>query len=165
MRFVVSDTGPLQYLLLIDCITVLPQLFERVMIPMAVRNEMLASRTPEVLRQWILNAPDWLDIKQNPAPDPNLSLARLDEGERSVVQLALSVKASLVLMDDRAGVFAAEQKGLLVTGTLGILDLAANYGLLDIEASIQRLTATNFRYSQVLIDRTLEPHRKRNKKP
>jgi predicted nucleic acid-binding protein len=116
MRIVVADTGPLHYLVLIDAISVLPQLFESVMIPVTVRNEMLVPRTPEILRQWILHAPDWLDIVPDPAPEPDASLARLDEGERCAVQLALSVNASLVLMDDRAGVLAAERKGLLVTG-------------------------------------------------
>jgi predicted nucleic acid-binding protein len=150
MRIVVADTGPLHYLVLIDAISVLAQLFESVMIPVTVRNEMLLPRTPEILRQWILHAPDWLDIVPDPAPEPDASLARLDGGERCAVQLALSVNASLVLMDDRAGVLAAERKGLLVTGPLGILDLAANRGLLDIKVSVQRLTATNFRYSQAL---------------
>jgi predicted nucleic acid-binding protein len=135
------------------------------MIPVTVRNEMLVPRTPEILRQWILHAPDWLDIVPDPAPEPDASLARLDGGERCAVQLALSVIASLVLMDDRAGVLAAERKGLLVTGTLGIPDLAANRGLLDMEVSVQRLTAANFRYSQALMDQLLEPHRRRNQKP
>ncbi len=123
---------------------------------------MLASRTPEVLRQWVLNAPDWLDVVPDPAPESDVSLALLDERERCAVQLALSVKANLVLMDDRAGVLAAERNGLLVTGTLGILDLAANHALLDIEAIIQRLKATNFRYSQILIDKVLGSHGRKN---
>lgn len=164
MRVVVADTGPIHYLVLIDTVSVLPKLFGNVMIPMTVRNEMLAPNTPAVLRQWILNAPKWLNVVPDPAPEPDLNLARLDVGERNAIQLALLVKASLVLMDDRTGVLAAERRGLLVTGTLGILDLAANHNLLDIETSVQRLKTTNFRYSQALIDQLLEPHRKGNQK-
>ena len=37
--------------------------------------------------------------------------------------------ADLLLMDDRRGLRAAKQQGLRVTGTLGILDLAAQRGL------------------------------------
>ncbi len=55
-------------------------------------------------------------------------------------------------MDDRAGVIAAKRKGLLVTGTLGVLDLAAERGLVEISAALGRLTATNFRYPQALVD-------------
>ena len=159
MRIVVADTGPLHYLVLIDAVSVLPKLFKSVMIPATVRNEMLAPRTPEILRQWMLQAPGWLEIVPDPPPEPDASLAQLDEGERCAVQLALSMQASLVLMDDRAGVLAAERKRLRVTGTLGILDLAANRSLLNIEVSVERLLTTNFRYSQALIDRLLEPHR------
>jgi hypothetical protein len=35
-------------------------------------------------------------------------------------------------MDDRNGVHVAERKGLTVTGTLGVLDLAAERRLLDL---------------------------------
>jgi predicted nucleic acid-binding protein len=37
MRLVVADTGPLNYLLLIDAIELLPKLFETVFTPEAVR--------------------------------------------------------------------------------------------------------------------------------
>ena len=56
-------------------------------------------------------------------------------------------------MDDRAGVIVAKQKGLTVAGTLGVLKLAAERNLIDLEAALQQLTATtNYRYSQALID-------------
>ena len=48
---VVSDTSPLCYLLLIDLIEVLPQLFGRVIIPQTVRDELLAPAAPQVVRQ------------------------------------------------------------------------------------------------------------------
>jgi predicted nucleic acid-binding protein len=46
MRLVVADTSPLFYLLSIDLIELLPQLFERVFIPEAVREELIASAGP-----------------------------------------------------------------------------------------------------------------------
>jgi predicted nucleic acid-binding protein len=57
---VVSDTSPLCYLLLIDLIEVLPQLFGRVIIPQRVRNELLAPGAPKVVQEWISQPPDWL---------------------------------------------------------------------------------------------------------
>jgi hypothetical protein len=42
MRLVVADTGPLNYLVLIDAIELLPKLFEKVFTPEAVKG-----RTPE----------------------------------------------------------------------------------------------------------------------
>jgi len=52
-------------------------------------------------------------------------LRALDAGERSAIILALSIHADLVLIDERKGTQAAIDKGLDVTGTLGILQRAA----------------------------------------
>jgi predicted nucleic acid-binding protein len=60
----------------------------------------------------------------------NAAAAALDDGERAAIALAVAIGAELILMDDRAGVAVAYQKGLTVTGTLGVLDLAARRGLI-----------------------------------
>jgi predicted nucleic acid-binding protein len=158
---VIADTGPIQYLLLIDQIALLPELFDRIFIPATLCSEMLDPKTPDVVRKWIAAHPPWLEILADPIPqieDPTLE--GLDSGERAALRLAIKLKADLVLMDDRAGVVAAKRKGLLVTGTLGILDLAAERKLVNIEVAIQRLMATNFRYPKQLIDLLLESHRR-----
>jgi predicted nucleic acid-binding protein len=43
-----------------------------------------------------------------------------------------------------------------VTGTLGVLDLAARLGLLNLADAFARLKRTNFRYRQELLDGLLE---------
>jgi predicted nucleic acid-binding protein len=58
-------------------------------------------------------------------------------------------------MDDREGVIAARSKGLTVTGTLGVLGLAAQHGLLDLSEAFDRLKSTNFRYRQATLDALL----------
>jgi len=72
--------------------------------------------------------PDWLEISVVSASD-DPSLGTLDEGERSAIALGLSFSADLVLIDDRRGAAVARGKGFEVTGTLGILDLAARRGM------------------------------------
>ena len=42
-----------------------------------------------------------------------------------------NIHADLLLIDERAGFRAAKKRGLCVTGTLGVLDLAAKRGLID----------------------------------
>jgi predicted nucleic acid-binding protein len=42
MRLVVADTGPLNYLVLVDAIELLPKLFEKVFTPTAVLAELRA---------------------------------------------------------------------------------------------------------------------------
>lgn len=47
-------------------------------------------------------------------------------------------------------------KGFAVTGTLGILGLAARRGLVDLADSFARLKRTNFRYRQEIMDELLD---------
>jgi predicted nucleic acid-binding protein len=59
---VVSDTSPINYLLLIDRIDLLPRLFEQIIIPEAVCDEMFAPAAPQILQQWIATPPPWLTV-------------------------------------------------------------------------------------------------------
>jgi predicted nucleic acid-binding protein len=60
---VVSDTSPLCYLLLIDLIDLLPELYGRVVIPEAVRDELAAPEAPTIVQNWIAQPPDWLEVQ------------------------------------------------------------------------------------------------------
>ncbi len=160
-QVVIADTGPIHYLILIGQVALLPALFTRVIIPEAVRNEMLDPKTPIAVRQWITAPPEWFQVLPDPAvPIQDLTLDELDDGERAAIQLALSMQAALLLMDDRAGVYAARHRGLIVTGTLGVLRLAAIANLVNLKEALNSLMATNFRYSPILINRLLEDFQK-----
>ena len=157
MRVVIADTGPLNYLLLIDQISLLPQLFETVHIPDPVRAELADAAAPQVVRSWIATPPPWLFIELTPVA--MAPLPKLDAGEQAAIALAIQVKATLLLIDDRAGVRAALAQGLEVVGTLGILDRAARTGLVDLAACLKRLKTTNFRYRPQLLDALLAQHK------
>ena len=60
------------------------------------------------------------------------------------------------LIDDRRGVIAA-RKGLtdIGIGTLGILGLAAQRGLLNLAEAFERLKRTNFRYREEVLNAAL----------
>ncbi len=64
MGSVVADTSPLQYLVLIDQIDILPRLFGSVRIPPMVRAEMLDPAAPDIVRAWADAPPPWLTIRQ-----------------------------------------------------------------------------------------------------
>jgi predicted nucleic acid-binding protein len=155
MRLVVADAGPLHYLVLTGDIELLPKLFESVLSPQVVCDELRDAAAPAAVRLWIANPPQWLDIR--PVPSGGLP-AELDAGESAAIALALSVKADLVLMDDREGVSFARGEGLAVTGTLGILDIAARRGLIDLAEAFERLKHTSFYYRQGLLDTLLDAH-------
>jgi hypothetical protein len=86
---VVSDTSPLNYLVLISAIDVLPKLFEQVYVPPSVIGELTRLKTPDIVREWATSPPTWLAIV---APTSRLpSTAALDEGEADALSLAASM--------------------------------------------------------------------------
>jgi len=157
VRLVIADTGPLNYLVLIGRIDLLPTLFQRVILPSAVQRELDDRDTPPSVRDWIASPPAWVEVSETPGRHfDDESLAGLDEGEQAAIALAAALNADLLLMDDREGVMVARSKGLEVTGTLGILSLGARRGLIDLADSFARLKNTNFRYRQEIMDALLD---------
>ena len=116
---VVSDTSPLNYLVLIDLQHILPELFERILIPAAVRDEFQSAGAPEAIARFMAAAPAWLETRQVSEVDPRLQ--HLDRGEREAITLAASLSAGSVLIDEKKGRLVARERGLAVSGTLGVL--------------------------------------------
>lgn len=118
---VVSDTSPLTALIQIERADLLPSLFDGIVIPPAVRVELL--REHAVL-------PAWLETVSPRTIPVALVSARLDPGETEALALALDLRADAVLLDERLGRRVARTLGLRVTGLLGTLVLAKQRGLL-----------------------------------
>lgn len=150
MIVVVADSGPLRYLIQIGHVELLPKLFSRIFVPERVAAELRHASAPVAVRSWLSQPPDWLEVSGSGLTD-DPDLAGLDIGERSAILLAGQLRAALVLMDDRRGVAAARARGLTVTGTLGVLDLAARRGMIDIREAVDRLRATNFRCREEIL--------------
>jgi predicted nucleic acid-binding protein len=70
------------------------------------------------------------------------------------------VNADLILIDEREATAVVITKGLEVTGTLGVLRLAAQRGLVDLADCFARLTRTNFRYRQKIMDALLDEQKR-----
>jgi predicted nucleic acid-binding protein len=112
VRLIVADTGPINYLVLIGAIDVLPILFEKVILPSAVRAELMDPDAPNSVRSWIADPPVWLEVNETPARQfEHGSMEGLDAGEAAAIALASSLRADLLLMDDRKGVTVARAKG------------------------------------------------------
>jgi predicted nucleic acid-binding protein len=152
---VVSNTTPLNYLVLINEAAVLHEVYGRIVIPQAVIDELQHDETPAIVRQWTVNRPEWLEVRQiSMAHD--VALEELGAGEREAIGLAEQLGASAIILDERAARQEAARRGLLVTGTLGVLDKAAERGLLDLGEAFERLRQTTFRASQELYQRFLD---------
>jgi predicted nucleic acid-binding protein len=130
VQLVIADTSPINYLILIGHIEILPSLFDKVILPSLVREEL--SEGPSQVRSWIMGPPVWVDVRRTARRAADAGLPNLDTGEEDAIALAIELHADLLLMDDRDGVIAARSKGLTVTGTLGILGLAAQRGVLNL---------------------------------
>ena len=165
MIVVAADTSPLNYLVPIETVEVLQQLYQRIFVPEAVITELRSSDAPLQVQQWAASLPPWVAVRG--VPDELLTEPRwqaLHRGEQAALALATFLKADLVLMDERMGVGMARRNGLRATGTLGILDEAARQGLLDLAIVVGKLKATTFRYPHALVAELLaeNAHRKKD---
>jgi predicted nucleic acid-binding protein len=145
---VVADTSPINYLVLIGQIEILPGLYNRVVIPPAVLRELKHPAAPEPVRDWSAHPPDWLEVL---TPKNVVSIARLDLGEAEAIALATEINAEVLLIDEQAGRQEAARRGLKVAGTLSVLDEADQAGFVNFDAAVARLRETSFRISQAVL--------------
>lgn len=151
----VADASPLCYLILIGQIDLLPKLFLHVAVPLAVIDELLHEDAPEAVRTWASNLPAWIGVQEN-SLSATAGLEKLQGGEQASILLAESIKADIILLDEKAARRVAANRGLRVTGLLGVLGEAATRGLVELAPAIDRLRTTNFRSSPALLKATLE---------
>jgi predicted nucleic acid-binding protein len=163
MPLIVADTTPLNYLVLIEAVEVLPRLYGRVLIPPAVMAELSDPLAPAQVRAWVTQSRSWLHVVPLRAP-ADASLMHLDPGERDAIALATEQQASLLLMDERDGAAAARARNLEIVGTLAVLDIAAARGWLDLQDMFSRLRQTTFRSPHRLMATMLEQDAQRKKK-
>lgn len=162
---IVCDTSPLSYLVLIGEVDILADLYGHVSIPSAVADELQHPDGPDATRRWINAPPEWLHVAPPYPRAPsdtllaeNEAFSILDRGERAAIRLAMHEDARLLVIDERAGRAVANDLGLAVTGTLGVLDVAAAEGLVDVAKVIERLRATSFRAAPSLYRWLLSRH-------
>jgi predicted nucleic acid-binding protein len=150
VAIVIADTSPIRYLAQIGLLELLPRLFESIAIPEEVALELRNASAPLVVREWMGEPPEWLRVLAA-GSNEDQRLDVLDTGERAAIVLGISLSARLILIDDRKGARVATSLGFETTGTLGVLDLAARRGLVDLREAIDRLRLTNFRYRKEIV--------------
>ena len=152
---IVGDSSPLIALSIIQQLELLPKLYQRVVIPQKVWEEITVygSGLPGALA---ISQLDWLIIEK-PAPELLKPLSiLLDPGEAEAIALALNLPECTVLLDDAQARRVAERFGVNRIGTLGILRRAKKAGLIDvIKPYTVQLQKNGIYIRQSLIDAVL----------
>ena len=152
MTLVVADSSPIRYLAVLDAIELLPQLYERVILPRSVQAELSHPHAPAEVRSWASALPAWAEVREA----AHIELAGvLDAGEAEAIALAEELRADLVLIDEREARRVAVERGLKVAGIIGVLELGAARHLVDLRESLQRLLGTNFRIERRYLEEAL----------
>ena len=127
---VVSDTSAITALIQIDRVELLFEIFEGVVIPEAVAEELAVSH---------LALPPWIRTMCVRDPQSAAELRnQLDAGESEAIALAVELGADFLLIDEKLGRAAAKRAGLTTIGILGVASVAKRMGLLVSVAVIIR---------------------------
>jgi predicted nucleic acid-binding protein len=150
---VIADSSPVIVLVNIGHINLLPFLFKAVVIPSQVAAELRQANRPAAVKDFVGRPPPWLSIRTPLSSD---AIEGLDAGETAAIQLAGEIKADLLLMDELRGRKVAAERNIAITGTIGVLELAATRKLLDLKEAFEQVKQTDFWISPALLDARLK---------
>ena len=148
----VCDASPLIAFSSVDKLYILQQLFDSVIIPFAVRDEVFSSAKSQI------PLPDFIVVKplvsETSARFLNMNL---HAGESEAIALALELGVERIILDDKQAREVADRLGLKVIGTLGLLILAKKKGpLVEIRPIIKQLIERiHFRIAPAVTNRAL----------
>lgn len=157
---VISDTSVITNLAAIEQLQLLYELYNRVIVPIAVYRE-LADIDPPVPGTVEIQSFTWFEVRE--VVDYEFieylqSEVKLDPGESEAIALSLELAADLLLIDERRGRAEANRLGIRITGLLGILVEAKQRNLIiAVKPLIDALIATSeFRVSSTLYNQILQ---------
>ncbi len=149
---VVADAGPLIAFAVTDGLSILQQLFSSIVITDSVRDECLAKPGPDANRIQAAIDTGWLVVESVADPLPPLSPS-LGVGESDSIRCALQAPDdTLLIVDDRLARRYALRQGLNIAGTVRLLDLAEQQGVIgSAESHIRNMSKSGYRVSTDLL--------------
>ncbi len=144
---VVANSTPLIALSKLGLFELLKEYFGEVAIPKEVYDEVI-TRGDDLFGAKEVSTSKWIKIiePRNKLAVDSLSV-HLGKGEAEAIILAKE-KNTLLLIDDKDGRTMAANLGVPVTGTVGLLMLAAEDGKVDLKKTLDELMASGFRLSK-----------------
>ncbi len=153
----VSNAGPLIHLSWLGRLELLYELFDVVVVPGAVRREVLEGRLDAPGLSILRQAFSASLIQTTVVAHENLESrmpASLHRGEIEAISLAEREHADILLLDDRVARNEAMRRGLPITGTIGLLHEARERGIIPaVIPLLEELRSRGFRVSSELIER------------
>lgn len=157
-EIVVADAGPLIAFGRLDKFSVLSAIFDRVIVPQAVYEETQshpAAPDASVIRAAAESGALTLDASAPDRPDLPEEI-ELGEGEAAAIALAAKLGYG-VLMNDLQGRSIASMLALRVIGSVGVLILAKQRGLIPALAPLlETLRTSGYYLSDALIQEALQ---------
>jgi predicted nucleic acid-binding protein len=134
---VVSNSSPLIALQAIDRLPLFQHLFESILIPTSVKQE---------IRRSISVLPPWIREQEIKSPLPAIVLRNsLGNGEQEAIALALEMRTETIVLDDLPARRTAHAAGLNVIGTIGILLAAKRRGFIgNVRSELDNLIQASF---------------------
>lgn len=129
-RKIIVDSSPLIVLLKSDLENILPEIFEEIIVPESVWQEVLAGKTDDAAKQKLPHLA-WINRASAEISNQTIENFNLGKGETEVLSLALEMLESRVLLDDFAARKSAKALNIPVLGTGGLLILAKQKGLIS----------------------------------
>jgi uncharacterized protein len=165
MGNIVSDSTPIVYLAKVGKLQLLKRLYDDVVLPEAVKREMLTGEHPEVpviqdaLRDGWLEERTLNRIARKFEQTHLLKAPGLDRGEREAIALAYTSHLPLLIdEDDKTGRRVAKVWGVEVRGTLRVILEAYDARLIDYREAreiFRQLLAERFHVSAEVYERAL----------
>jgi hypothetical protein len=131
---VVSNSTPLISLAAIGALDLLEQFYVTIVVPQAVHHEVVVAGAGKTGAQAVANAA-WIQVqtvKNTQAVGVLMSVNKLDRGESEAIVLMQEINGSLILLDDQDARRVAQQSNLPMIGTVGVLLLAKQRGLITL---------------------------------
>lgn len=141
-QIIIADTSCLISLYNAGILQILQKLFIEVYI------------TEDIQREFGQPLPNWIKLK-NPEYTPQLKslYSQLDKGEASAIALAVQEENATIIIDELKGRNIAIKLGIKTTGTIGILILAKEKGIVtELMKTIDMLVENGFRISRNLYE-------------
>ena len=139
IKKVVINSSPLIVLFKSKQSQLLPQLFDEILVPSAVWNEITLTEKNDLPAQQLPQV-NWAKKIDNIAIKPEVAGWDLGKGESEVLSLTLEKPNYIAIVDDRAAKNCAKSLGIKAIGTGGVLLLAKRRGLIpNISSRLQEL--------------------------